>query len=489
MRRVSQELHCKTMKYLALAVLLTSTVSGSEPWLRLDQAAVQVWTDAGETKAKQSLRFLVEIRELLNAVQPGAPLSSRTVRLILFRSKAEFDQFRPLDATHAAGYYMNGAQYDYIVLRSEVVPGLRSVVFHEYLHLFLRHQNLPIPHWFDEGMSELFSNAEFTRSQIKVGAPISEHVTTLLAQPKTDLRTLFTPGNDRVFYAQSWALVRMLVLDDRYRATVSRFLALLAQGASHAGAFQEAFGKSMEQVSADLRQSLATRPIVPWTFEAALPVLKEGAQPRVVTGEIVLADLLENLQRFEEARLILEKLPRTGEIEAKLGDIARRFGKTQEAFQHYTQAIHFGTQDARVYFERAMIRRDQEEARQQVIDDLREAVSLQPDYAEAFQQLNALTLRDQPPPPHKTGAGWKNRIGDRTVSGRLVKLDCTTSPARFLLDTPNGELTLLVSDPSQVLIGNDPGVGAELACGPMPPRAVQVEYIDASKEITTIQFQ
>ena len=137
-----------------------------------------------------------------------------------------------------------------------------------------------------------------------------------------------------------------------------------------------------------------------------------------------------------------------------------------------------------------MIRREDVSAKPQVIEDLRKAVELKPDYAEAFQQLNALVLRDQTVPPHKSSTGaWKNRQGDRHAEGALVEVDCSRTPARFVLNTQQGELDLLVSDPSQVVIGNDPGVSAELNCGRMPPRVVSVDYLEASKEITAIQFK
>ena len=93
------------MKLWSLAVLLASTALAADPWIRLAQPGFEVWTDAGETKAKQALHSLQQIRQILTAVDPlGAP-HSRTLRLILFRSDAEFARFRPLGNMPAVGFF------------------------------------------------------------------------------------------------------------------------------------------------------------------------------------------------------------------------------------------------------------------------------------------------------------------------------------------------------------------------------------------------
>jgi tetratricopeptide (TPR) repeat protein len=317
----------------------------------------------------------------------------------------------------------------------------------------------------------------------------------LLAEPDMDVGTLFKPGNDALFYAKSWALVRLLTLDERYRPEVGRFLALVAGGEAHAIGFQKAFGKTIEQVSADVRRSLGSAR--PWvlTLATAPPALEQaGAVPQTpFAADLAVAALLENLQRFDEAKRILASLAeensRNPDVESQLGDICMREAKRDEAFEHYSLAIEFGARDARVYFERAMIRRDDAAARGQSIADLREAVRLDPEYAEAYRQLDALLLRGQPSSPHKSSTEWTNRTGDRAVEGRLVEMDCSTVPARMVVETPGGELALTVGDPAKVLIGNDAGVSAELNCGRMSPRPVRVEYVGESGQITAIQFK
>ena len=164
------------MKKLTLLVLFTGTAFASSGWIRVESSGFEIWTDAGETKAKEALHSLQQIREIMLAIQPAGAPPSRTLRLLLFHSDSEFARFRPLGNPQAAGLYLAGRQYDYIVVMNGGVPGNRSVLYHEYLHLFSRDRKLPVPHWFDEGMAELFSNVSSTRSEIQVGAPIEAHV-------------------------------------------------------------------------------------------------------------------------------------------------------------------------------------------------------------------------------------------------------------------------------------------------------------------------
>jgi tetratricopeptide (TPR) repeat protein len=491
---VGGRLHFRTVNYLTSLVLLTSTAFAADRWLRLSEPGVEIWTNAGEPKAKLASRFLQQIQQIVLSLQPGAPPSSRTLRLLLFRTVAEFARFRQAGEERAAAFFLAGRQYDYIVMSSEVQPGIRPVIFHEYLHVFSRDRNLPLPHWFAEGVSELFSNARITGTEIELGDPIPAHAQKLLAERDLTLTSLFTPGDDLLFYPKSWALVRLFTLDADYRSHLPRFLSLVAAGEPHSFAFEEAFGKSVEEIGADVRASLTGHRITPWVMKTELRAAVDEARPVVAAPDLVMADLLEDLQRHDEARAILTRLAQEhddAEIESRLGDLSMHQGNSRHAVEHYSKAIQLGTTDPRIYFERAMLRRDDDAARQQVIADLRKAVELKPDYSEAYQQLNALTLREQTPTvaPKSTGKGWTNRKGDRQVDGTLVELNCSAAPARFMLKTAEGEVTLLVSDPAQVVIGNDTGVSAELNCGAMPPRAVSVEYLAASKEITAIQFK
>jgi tetratricopeptide (TPR) repeat protein len=482
----------RSITLLAILVLLTSTAFAAGPWLRLDAPGVEIWTNAGEAKARQALHSIQQIRQILLAVQPGATPASRTLRLVLFRTEAEFDSFRPFGEPRAAAFYLEGRQYDYIVMSGEVVPGIERLIFHEYLHVFSRNQNLPVPHWFAEGLSELFSNAQISRSAISIGDTIPAHVQKLLAAGDLDLATLFTPGNDPLFYPKSWALVRLLTLQPAHRPHLADFLSRVSKGEPHSVAFEEAFGKSVAGLAKDLRESLTGR-LPPWVIKTSVRVEDETARPVIqppFAADLVIADLLASLERYDEAESILTRLAKdhdSAAIESQLALISLRHGNPDDAFHHYSQAIQLGTTDARIYFDRAMLHRDDPSA----IADLRKAVELNPDYTEAYQQLNALTLRLQTPAPLKPGSanGWKNRTGDRRVDGNLIGLDCSTAPARFLLATSQGPLSLVVTDPSQVVIANDPGVSAELNCGVMPPRPVSVEYIAASKEITAIHFK
>ncbi len=78
--------------------------------------------------------------------------------------------------------------------------------------------------------------------------------------------------------------------------------------------------------------------------------------------------------------------------------------------------------------------------------------------------------------PHKT-ADWNPFIEPndkmRHIEGALREIDCTTPTTRFIVDTPEGPVTLAIPDPAHVQMRNAP---PEFTCGPQPPTQVTVDY-------------
>ncbi len=161
-------------------------------WLLCIAPHGEIWTDTDAGRAKEAAYALERIREILIRSIPSTP-PARPLRLFLLRSEAEFAAFRPPDQPLAAGFYVHGTDRDYIVIPNSGAA-LDSVVFHEYVHLFLHNNDIRVPRWFDEGMSELFSNARSQAGPITVGAPIRRHAATLNRLVRMDLNVLFTPA-------------------------------------------------------------------------------------------------------------------------------------------------------------------------------------------------------------------------------------------------------------------------------------------------------
>src|SRR5581483_505930 len=135
------------MRALALA-LIASTLCRAE-WLRLETPGIELITDAGERSARPLLARFEQIRGVFN--QAGIATGPLRLRVFLFSSAEEFHRYRE----NVDGFYQGSPERDYIALYTNADAG--RVAFHEYVHLVLRHSAIPLPHWFDEGMSEFYS--------------------------------------------------------------------------------------------------------------------------------------------------------------------------------------------------------------------------------------------------------------------------------------------------------------------------------------------
>ncbi len=295
--------------FLLFALLSVSALAKDAAWQTVQSAEVQVFTQSSGRDAQEAIRSLGQIRHILLSTLDKDLTLQRPVHLFIFQSSDEFAEFRPIGLKTVAGFFSPGRDRDYIAM-SIASPNAKQVLFHEYVHLFLYRSGAQIPFWFNEGMADLYSTAKITGSGIRIGDPVVGRVACLKTGEWPDLNLLFKTGphseqlNDAkqagMFYAQSWALVHMLSLDPRYRSGVGDFLALLKRGSRHAEAFRDAFGKSITEVSKDLRaytqQSRWPERIVrAESFEtSALPELRP-AEPVVVAK--ALAGLMVSLGR------------------------------------------------------------------------------------------------------------------------------------------------------------------------------------------------
>jgi hypothetical protein len=92
--------------------------------------------------------------------EPSLPL-----RVFVFASRAEFGTYH--EGTLVEGFYRNGPERDFIVLRAGATAG--RAVYHEYVHRVLGRTAADFPLWFQEGSAELYSNVEAGKDRLTVG--------------------------------------------------------------------------------------------------------------------------------------------------------------------------------------------------------------------------------------------------------------------------------------------------------------------------------
>ena len=183
------------------------------------------------------------------------------MRVIGFRSEREYAEYRirPL----ADAYYASEGKRDYIVLAS-MKPTEFAVAAHEYSHYVLHANGLTLPSCIQEGLAEFFSTLRVSNKGYELGGDLPARSQTLQRNRKGLLplaellavsgeSSVFRSRNGaEIFYAESWALVDMLMGSATYSGRFAEFVTESTAGASGAQLFRKAYGKSLEEVAADL---------------------------------------------------------------------------------------------------------------------------------------------------------------------------------------------------------------------------------------------
>jgi hypothetical protein len=379
--------------------------SASPLWYRFQSGAWEVSTDAGERRGEELLRRLIESYALLRRAAPelgAAPETPpRPVRVVVFRSSRDFAPFRRGEAHR--GLYLSGAERDWILLPEsggETVRGLR----HELVHLMLRHsQSAEPPRWFEEGLADYYSTLELSGGRVSLGKAPAAHAQLLRDQAWMDASALIAarPGEDApmdarnagLFYAQSWALVRWMMLESGGSAKAQEFLSLLASGRGQQAAFELVCGlpipAALERArlllnrlpdgsAPDLRNA-SPQPAPPSLQREPLP----PPLPDVMRVEAML-DLGLDREADRLARDTARNYPSSPAPETRLGAIALRRGDFVQARTHLERAIALGGAGARTHFEYAMLVRDTNGPDALIEQSLRQSVAAEPGFAEAW---------------------------------------------------------------------------------------------------------
>ncbi len=373
----------------------------SDEWIRVSTAHFEVDTTAGEKRGRETALEFEKVREFFERASPLKPPQGDTpVRIILFRTEQQYAQYAINGV--AVAFYAAGPTRDYIVLQDS--PQKYSTAIHEYMHLIVRHSGLKIPLWLNEGWADVYSTLRPTHDGAAVGDLLPGRIATLEQSPWMDFNTLtsvtqasraYNEGDRaNIFYAESWALAHMLYLAPDYKDHFPKFLMALHRGENTAAACETAFGKTPDQVYADLRNYLARRKLYGAVFET--PLTKAAGEQRVeqlseFDADLMLADLMAATNRKNVARQEYERLeklrPNDPDIAQAIGFIDLSVGDKPSARRRLRQAFEEGAGDPRMCVELAQLDHDEGAAPGVIIPVLERALKTRPDYADAQVEL------------------------------------------------------------------------------------------------------
>jgi tetratricopeptide (TPR) repeat protein len=377
-------------------------------WIGLATPHFHLYTTNDEKTAAAALRTFERARYFFEKSGIFRSVPTSVVQIVAFRSEQEYRSqgINP----GACGYYQRTRRGDYIVMR-DLEPEHHQIGVHEYTHFVFEHSGLILPLWLNEGLADLYSSVAGRESHAVLGGAPFGRLYTLENQPWMDVGTLLDVGRDSpyyrqpqkmlVFYAESWALTHMLALNVDYAAEFPKFVESVSSGANARDSLLRVYGKTLDQVTADLRHYLSRRQLPTHVFDldmAAAEVEPKGISSLPEQVDLALADLAASNPNAEAGGLaalntISGRYPESPEAEESLGYLAMRYNRMEEARLHFQKAVDRHSNAAEVIFYLAHLDSAAGVPPDRVIALLNRALELNPDYYDARLELGFIAAK------------------------------------------------------------------------------------------------
>ena len=388
---------------IAAAFCLCVPAFAEPGWSLARSNHFEVYSEASPEAARAALAWFEQLRAFFLA-QTGLKLDQRApVRVIGFRSEAEYQQYRLRSTSDA--YYVGTGAHDYIVLAT-LNTSASGFAAHEYAHLILHACELKLPPWLEEGLSEFFSTVRFGEHSSNLGGDLPARSQSLRRDPWIPLSQLLALPADSplredrqfaaMFYAESWAMAGMLMLSEDYGAQFPALIAAIAPGHSSAETIEAVYKKPLETIERDLRAWAAARniPSVPLPAVTTGDLTIETSQLTPFASAALLGELLMVIGELDRAEAVYRELarqaPLDGAIAAALGTIALRKGNSEGARLLWKEAIAQGVSDADLCYNYAILADQAAQPASEIRPALERAVALRPDFDDARYTLALL---------------------------------------------------------------------------------------------------
>ncbi len=346
----------------------------TDDWVRLDTSHFTLFGNADSATVVRLGSDLERLRSVLADLNPRRSINSPVATTVfIFRDQESFAEYSLRHGTRPAnisGFFISHPHGNYVVIDASAGSNPSSIIYHEYLHEFARN-NLPgIPLWFNEGLAEFYSTFVIEDGQATIGRPVAAHVEWLrghdllpmrpFLQTETDSRNYNETKRQGVFYAQSWALVHMLLAgDDSDRRALNDFLHRLSRGDDSEEALLDALATTYGELERKLKGYLRESQFAVFTREMELSDDEAAGIVRAVDRSETLyrlGDLLAHLNppRLQEAEehfsAALDEDPVLAEAWGGRGQIQMMRGDFPAASILFDHALGLDDLDARLWF-------------------------------------------------------------------------------------------------------------------------------------------
>lgn len=404
-----------------------SCLASPPPWVQVRSPHFTVMTDAGDRGRTVAADF-EQMRTVFGAFMNRPNLSLLSpLQIVAFRNTKEMRRFvplwggRPIDMM---GYYHQSRDCGVILLDLSV-KNYTQTAFHEYAHELLNaNTSIETQPWFDEGFAEYFSTIRANGSDVELGAihakdfKVVRHkrlmTTADLLRVRQDSAIYNQNGDARnIFYGQSWLMVHYL-FDTHTLPQAFAYFSLLSQGTvAIEDAFRQAFGVSTQQFDAVLREYARRKSLGSASVAVTREANPNSYTARALSGTEADAQLADvhlhspdyDDQAVREFDSVLKRNPNEPVALRGLGYAYLQDRNFAKAAEFLNRAERSHPDDARVhYYAALLIKEEAGPAGRPTADsiavmqqELRRVISLESDYAAAYQLL-ALTYEWQGKP-------------------------------------------------------------------------------------------
>jgi tetratricopeptide (TPR) repeat protein len=377
---------------------------------------------ATQEVAKLSAR-LEQFREAYAHLAGTNAVASPPIVVLAFPDHESMLPFLPLyqdKPVNLAAFFHRGSDENLIVLAlATSSSSTMEIIFHEYTHLLLRHNDRVWPMWLKEGMAEIYATFEPFGRGARIGKPIAHHLRLLTKEPLMPLAELFGVDHDSpqynerehqgMFYAESWLLTHYLMsgANPAYKARFGQLTVLLRLGQRPEQAFTNAFHTTLPAMEAELRRYLERDKFesLPLVVNADLSSPRSFATRGITPVETCfrLGDELVRIDRLDAAEpyfLHAKKLGPASPLPFEgLGLVAAQRHKSEEAVHLFQESFQHGSTNFLSYYvsahERLKLTSNstdtyttvKKEVAAEIRSELQKSVALMPDFGPAHHML------------------------------------------------------------------------------------------------------
>lgn len=387
-------------------------------WLQVHSPHFYVATDAGEKEARNVADQFERMRAVFHESFPNVPIDEfGPITVLAVRNEKEFRALLPAaylekGSLKLAGYFQRVPEKNYILVRLDAEgEHPYEVVYHEYTHLLTSKGADWMPLWLNEGLAQFYETTEIEGKDVLLGKPLYGSIEYLRENRLIPVQTLFAVDHDSpyyheenkgsIFYAESWALTHMLLIND-FKTKANRlrtYMELLSSNTDRVQAAARAFGDLghlQKELESYVRQS--SYQYFKHAAEISTKDLEYKIEPLpAAQADALRADILAYNDRGDVAHSLLQQVlqedPNNVSARETLGYLASRAGNLEDARKWYAEAVKLDSQSYLANYNFAALAMNgpmNDEQARTIEASLRTAIKINPRFAPAYDRLAVL---------------------------------------------------------------------------------------------------